>query len=114
MEPERSLPHSQEPATCAYPEPDRSRHVYDKETVQFQGTSLCFVTCSVFGKELLASRRPPELEDHTLSAVRNFLFNLFAYTHHIGGRSSIRNLRTRHAVVTGTHLSLTLINFTPK
>ena len=29
-----------------------------------------------------------------------------ATTLHIGGRSSIRNLRTRHAVVTGTHLSL--------
>jgi len=24
MEPEGSLPHSQVPATCAYPEPDRS------------------------------------------------------------------------------------------
>jgi hypothetical protein len=29
-------------------------------------------------------------------------------TLHIGGRSSIRNLRTRHAVVTGTHLSRNL------
>jgi len=32
-----------------------------------------------------------------------FIFNLFAATLHKGGRSSIRNLRTRHAVVTGTH-----------
>jgi hypothetical protein len=32
------------------------------------------------------------------------LFNLFTATLHIGGRSSIRNLRTRHAVVTGTHI----------
>jgi hypothetical protein len=38
-----------------------------------------------------------------LSAVHDCLFNLFAATLHIGGRSSIRNLRTRHAVVTGTH-----------
>ena len=30
---------------------------------------------------------------------------IFVATHHIEGRSSIRNLRTRHAVVTGTHLS---------
>ena len=44
------------------------------------------------------------LEDHSLSAARNCLFNIFAATIHIGGRSSIRNLRTRHAVVTGTHL----------
>jgi len=33
-------------------------------------------------------------------AVNDRLFNLFAATHHIAGRSSIRNLRTRHAVVT--------------
>jgi hypothetical protein len=32
------------------------------------------------------------------------LFNIFAATLHIGGRSSIRNRSTRHAVVTGTHL----------
>ena len=54
------------------------------------------------GEELLAPRPTPKLEDHPLSAVRNCLFNLFAATLHIGGRSSIRNLRTRHAVVTGT------------
>jgi len=33
-----------------------------------------------------------------LSAVRDCLFNMLAATLHIGGRSSIRNLRTRHAV----------------
>ena len=35
------------------------------------------------------------------------MFNIFAATLHIAGRSSIHNLRTRHAVVTGTHLSST-------
>jgi len=45
----------------------------------------------------------PKLEDHPLSAVQYCLFNLFAASLHFGGRSSIRNLRTRHAVVTGTH-----------
>ena len=45
------------------------------------------------------------LEVHPLSAVRDCLFSIFAATLHIGGRSYIRNLRTRHAVVTGTHLS---------
>jgi hypothetical protein len=54
---------------------------------------------------LLAPRPTPKLEDHTLSAVRDCLFNVFAATLHTGGRSSIRNLRTRHALVTGTHLS---------
>ena len=38
-----------------------------------------------------------------MSAFRDCSFNLFAATLHIGGRSSIRNLRTRHAVETGTH-----------
>ena len=52
---------------------------------------------------LLAPRPTPRLEDHPSSAVRDCLFNLFAATLLIGGRSSIRNLRTRHAVVTGTH-----------
>jgi dihydroxyacetone kinase-like predicted kinase len=43
------------------------------------------------------------VEDHPSSAVRDCLFNLFAATLHIAGRSSIRKLRTRHAVVTGTN-----------
>ena len=57
------------------------------------------------GEALLAPRPTPKLEDHLLSDARDCLFNLFAATLHIRGRSSIRNLRTRHAVVTGTHLS---------
>jgi hypothetical protein len=52
---------------------------------------------------LLAPLPTPKLEVHPSSAVRDCLFNLFAATLLIGGRSSIRNLRTRHAVVTGTH-----------
>jgi len=55
-----------------------------------------------YSKELLAPRPTPKLEDHPLSAVRDYLFNTFAATLHIGGRYSIRNLSTRHAVVTGT------------
>jgi hypothetical protein len=57
------------------------------------------------GETLLKPRPTPQLEDHPLSAVRYCLFNIFAATLHIGGHSSIRNLMTRHAVVTGTHLS---------
>ena len=56
-----------------------------------------------YGDGLLAIRPTPKLDDHPLSAVHDCLFNLFAATLHIEGRSSIRNLRTRHAVVTGTH-----------
>ena len=58
-----------------------------------------------FYGELSATRPTPKLEDHPLAEVRGFLFNIFAATFHIGDRSSIRNLRTRHVVVTGTHLS---------
>jgi hypothetical protein len=56
---------------------------------------------SFYGKELLAPRPTPKLEDYALSAVRDCLFNIFAATLHIRGRSSIRILSTRHAVVTG-------------
>ena len=60
----------------------------------------------VFHEEALLAPRPtPKLEDHPSSAVRDCLFNIFAATLHIGGRCSIRNLKTRHSVVTGTHLS---------
>jgi hypothetical protein len=52
-----------------------------------------------YGGELPAPRPTPKLEDHPLSAV--------AATLHIGGRSSIRNLTSRHAVVTGTHPRIT-------
>jgi hypothetical protein len=44
-----------------------------------------------------------------LSAVHSCLFNILTTTLHTGGRSSIRNLRTRHAMVTGTRLSWLLI-----
>jgi hypothetical protein len=56
-----------------------------------------------YGEELLAPRPNPRLEDHPLSAARDCLFNIFTAILHIGGRFSILNLRTRHAVVTGTH-----------
>jgi hypothetical protein len=78
-----------------------------KVSVQVRGF-VCeyFVTKIRFhGEELLAPRPNPKLEDQTLLAVRDCSFNIFAATLHIGGRYYIRNLRTRHAVVTGTHLS---------
>jgi len=58
-----------------------------------------------YGDELLALRPTPTLNDHPLSAVRDCLFNIFAATFHVGGRSSTRNRRMQHAVVAGTHLS---------
>jgi hypothetical protein len=58
-----------------------------------------------YGEELLATRPAPKLEYHRLAAVFNCLFNIFAATLRIEGRSSIRSLRMRHAVVTGIQLS---------
>ena len=52
-----------------------------------------------YGEELLALRPTPKLEAHPSPAVRDCLFNTFVDTLHIEGRSSIRNLRTHHAVV---------------
>ena len=56
---------------------------------------------------MLPPRPTPKLEDHPSSAVRGCLFNVFTATLHIGGRSSICNLRMRRAVVTGTHIQNT-------
>ena len=75
-------------------------------------TCACFLTYVFYREGLLVPRPTPKLEDHPSSAVRDCLFNLSAATLLIGGRSSIRNLRTRHAVVTGTH-NLTLLLLLP-
>jgi len=61
------------------------------------------------GGGLLAPRPTPKLEGHLSSAVHDCLFNLFAATHLIEGRSSNHNLRTRHAVVTETHHTVLII-----
>ena len=87
MEPESSLPHSQ----VLSPGPRLSLWMV-RNTIRF------------YGEELLAPRPTPKPENHPLSAVRDCLFNIFAATLHTGGDSSIRNLRTRHAVVTETRL----------
>jgi hypothetical protein len=53
-------------------------------SVRFRGFLWYFVTSFIFyGEELLAPRPTPELEDHSLSAVRDCLFKIFAATLHI-------------------------------
>jgi hypothetical protein len=81
--------------------PTSARHLSSPEEASLHGYFLTYV---FYGEGLLAPRPTPKLEDHPSSAVRGCLFNLFTASLHIGGRSSIRNLRTRHAVVTGTHI----------
>jgi hypothetical protein len=76
MEPESSLPQSQVPATCSYPEEDspgpRSTLGLFRNIIRF------------YSDEFLAPRPTPKLEYHPLSAVHNCLFNIFAATLHIG------------------------------
>jgi hypothetical protein len=56
-------------------------------------------------KELLAPRQNYKMEYQPLSVVGDCFFNIFLTTLHIADRFSNRNLRTRHAVVTGTQFS---------
>ena len=65
-----------------------------------------FLTVFFYVEALLTPRPTPKLEDHPSSAVHDCLFIIFAATLHIGGRSSIRNLRPRCAVMTGTHRNI--------
>jgi hypothetical protein len=76
-----------------------------KRSVQVLHLMKCFINRNFYGDKLLAPRPTTKLEDHHLLNVHDCLFNTFAVTLHIGGRSSIRNLRTRHPVMTGIHLS---------
>jgi hypothetical protein len=76
-----------------------------KVSVQVRGFVYKYFVTKIrfhWEKLLLAPRPTPKLEDHPF--VRDCLLNIFAATLNIAGHSSIRKLRTRHAVVTGTHL----------
>jgi len=53
---------------------------------------------------LLAHRPTTNLEDHPLLAVRVCLFNIFAVPPQMEATPSILNPKTRHAVVTETHI----------
>ena len=116
MGPEGSSTHSQGPANCPYPEPDQSSLYQISCRLPFltshrrpiSSPRLCDKAGSIvncYGGQLLASRPTPKMDDHPLSAALHYLFNTFAVTVHIKGCCSIRDRRTRHAVVTETHLS---------
>jgi hypothetical protein len=119
MEPEGLLLRLQEPATCPYPEPDQSSACPPPPPIPLpadlgrtKGSVQAWGTCIHFaGRPVFTVRRCQHLAQHQswithpLSPVRDCLFSIFAATLHIGGRSSVRNLRTHHAVVARTHLS---------
>jgi hypothetical protein len=62
-----------------------------------------------YGEILWAPRPAPKLEDHSLSAIRDCLFNIVTATPVTGGLPPIRSLRTRHAVVTRDPTNMDLI-----
>jgi hypothetical protein len=69
--------------------------------------SLTVTQKDTFLRQADVSASPkPKLEDLSLSAVCYCLMNIFATTLLILSCSSIRNFRTRQAVVTGNHLPL--------
>jgi hypothetical protein len=59
-----------------------------------------------YNEELLTPRPNPKLQDHPFSAVHDILFNIFAATIYIAGRSSFRSLCAHHAALTGTALEV--------
>jgi hypothetical protein len=81
-------------------------HCWNRTTVSVQARGNCelFVIWQFYG-ELLAPRQNSKQGDLLLSAARYCLFNIYVATLHIGWSSSMHNLRTRHTMVTGTHLS---------
>jgi hypothetical protein len=59
---------------------------------------------SFYGEKLLALHPTTKMKNQPFLDVSDCLFNIFAASLHVGGRSSIRSLKTRFAVVTGIHL----------
>jgi hypothetical protein len=57
MESEGSMPHSQQPASCPYPESHQSSHVSNT------------IPWIFYGDKLLEPRPIPKLDDHPISAV---------------------------------------------
>jgi hypothetical protein len=96
MEPESSLPHSQEPATCPY-----------HQRIS-PGPRLCdlFRNMVFFTMRTCQHLAQPPSWRTTPCRLSATAYPMYSQLPSIsGGRSSIRNPRTRHAVVTGTHLS---------
>ena len=96
------------PAYMLYAPPISFFSILSHEIYVVRGTDPFLMVHNMihfYGEELLAPRPAPKLEDHSSSAVRDCLCNKFAAVLRIGGRSSILNLSTSHAMVKGTLLS---------
>jgi hypothetical protein len=76
-----------------------------KSSVEFQGSVKCFVTRYVFTvRGCYHLTQPPSCRT-TPCRLSATTYSTYSHLPSIsGGRFSIHNLRTRHAVVTGNHL----------
>jgi hypothetical protein len=102
MEPEFSLPHSQAPANCSYPEPQPQSQSVETEA------SFPMLCCQKIRPNLSPSKpRPtPKLEDYPLSTLRDCLLSIFAATLHIWW--PLLHLRPEDAPRCGDNETLTL------
>jgi hypothetical protein len=113
MEPEGSLPCSQEPSTGPYSArsiqsiPSHPISLFfrlgrlSKESVQIRGFLNIFVTSSFLRWEIVSPTPKPQAEGPHLACCPQLLIQYIrSYPPYLEGVSSIRNLRTRHAVVT--------------
>jgi hypothetical protein len=60
---------------------------------------------AIFTVRVVSNLPNPQAGRPHLVGCQRLLFNIFAATLHIGGRTFIRNPKKRHASATGTHLS---------
>jgi hypothetical protein len=84
-------------------------HCLDRSKVsrQVRGTCSCFVTKPVFTVRSCQNFIQIPCCRTTPCRLPATAYWIYSQLFHIGGRNTIRNLRTRHAAVTGTHLSRT-------
>jgi hypothetical protein len=106
MEPEGSLPRSQEPYTVPCPEPDQPNRYHPIQSkIHFTSdipstkSHIHFLSLIFYGEELLAPRPTHKLEEPLIGCPRLLIQYICSYTPYLGA-VSIRNLRTCHAVVT--------------
>jgi len=104
MEPEGSLLHSQETASCPFPEKYLLKPCQTISPIQ-RPWEIFRNMVNFCGERLLAPRSTAKLEDHTLLAVRVCLFNILAATLRKWKPFLQTQPEDMSAVVEETHLS---------